>query len=200
LAPAFGFQATKFGANAVGRRWPQSSIFGGAGTRSKDEARQLHLPQGEQGMRNITIQEAAESDLADIVALLDQLIKSLQDSENLEPGTIEQNCRILMVDPAVRFLIAKEDRQAIGFINFSLRRTTLHPGPSGLIDELVVAESHRGQGVGRLLVEACITECRKLGCSELEVSTKKSNNAARSFYKRCGFEDDAVLLEIDLYR
>jgi GNAT superfamily N-acetyltransferase len=126
------------------------------------------------------------------------LIEAMEDTEDLEPGTIEQNCRVLMVDPAVRFLIAKDDRQAIGFINFSVRRTALHPGPSGLIDELVVAESHRGQGVGRLLVEACITECRKLGCSELEVSTEKSNNAARSFYKRCGFEDDAVLLEIDL--
>ncbi|MGD8554002.1 MAG: GNAT family N-acetyltransferase [Anaerolineales bacterium] len=149
-------------------------------------------------MHNFTIQEAAESDLADIVALLDQLIEAMEDTEDLEPGTIEQNCRFLMADPAVQFLIAKEDRQAVGFISFSVRRTALHPGPSGLIDELVVAESHRGQGAGKLLVEACISECRKLGCSELEVSTEKSNHAARSFYKRCGFEEDAVLLEIDL--
>ena len=35
-------------------------------------------------------------------------------------------------------------------------------------------------------------------CYELEVSTEKSNTAAKWFYKACGFSEDAVLLEMDL--
>jgi hypothetical protein len=37
-----------------------------------------------------------------------------------------------------------------------------------------------------------------LGCCELEVSSLKSNTAARDFYKKCGFEEEALLLEMDL--
>jgi GNAT superfamily N-acetyltransferase len=74
----------------------------------------------------------------------------------------------------------------------------MHPRPSGLIDELVVKETSRGSGIGKQLVQAAISRCRELGCSELEVSTEKSNVKARQFYKTCGFEEDAVLLELDL--
>ena len=45
---------------------------------------------------------------------------------------------------------------------------------------------------------ATIERCRELGCCEVEVSTKMTNTAAREFYKRCGFDEDAVLLETQL--
>jgi RimJ/RimL family protein N-acetyltransferase len=37
--------------------------------------------------------------------------------------------------------------------------------------------------------------CQNLGCDEIEVSTEKENTKARDFYKNCGFDEDAVLLE-----
>ena len=74
----------------------------------------------------------------------------------------------------------------------------MHPGPSGLIDELVVSESSRGRGIGKKLIEAVTEKCRELGCSEVEVSTEQSNTAARQFYKSCGFDGESVLLEMDL--
>jgi deoxycytidylate deaminase len=40
--------------------------------------------------------------------------------------------------------------------------------------------------------------CCRLGCVELEVSTEKTNAAARRFYRQCGFDEDAVLLEMAL--
>lgn len=74
----------------------------------------------------------------------------------------------------------------------------MHPGPSGLIDELVVSKSSRGAGIGKQLIQAVIDKCRESGCYEVEVSTEKSNTKARRFYKTCGFEEDAVLLELGL--
>jgi ribosomal protein S18 acetylase RimI-like enzyme len=86
----------------------------------------------------------------------------------------------------------------VGFINFTTRRTVLHGGLSGLIDELVVAEEYRRRGIGKRLVAAAVDKCRQLGCREVEVSTQKTNLEAREFYKDCGFEEHAVLLEMHL--
>jgi len=86
----------------------------------------------------------------------------------------------------------------VGFINFTVRQTILHQNPSGLIDELVVAEEYRGKGAGKQLVQAAIEKCRRLGCCEVEVSTEKANLNAREFYKQCGFEEIGMLFEVDL--
>ncbi len=56
------------------------------------------------------------------------------------------------------------------------------------------------EGVNDLseLIGAVKKKCREIGCSEVEVSTEKSNTAARRFYKSCGFDEKALLLEMDL--
>jgi GNAT superfamily N-acetyltransferase len=94
--------------------------------------------------------------------------------------------------------VAAREGTPVGFINFTVRQTVLHRGPSGLIDELVVAEEHRGRGVGKQLVLAAIEKCRRLRCCEVEVSTEKANLEAKEFYKQCGFEEKGTLFEVDL--
>ena len=86
----------------------------------------------------------------------------------------------------------------VGFINFTVRRTLLHSGPSGLIDELVVTSRYRRRGVAKQLIRASIERCGQLGCCELEVGTELANTNAIRFYKNCGFEDRGVILEKDL--
>jgi ribosomal protein S18 acetylase RimI-like enzyme len=146
----------------------------------------------------ISIAEPTVDDIPAIEALLRQLVAAMDDTEGVDPRTVAENVRVLMDDPQAHFLLAKAGDEALGFINFTTRRTALHVGPSGLIDELVVAADHRGIGIGKMLVSAAIETCRRLGCCEVEVSTEMSNTQAREFYKRCGFDEDAVLLEMQL--
>jgi GNAT superfamily N-acetyltransferase len=83
---------------------------------------------------------------------------------------------MLMKNSAHQMLVARNTTGVIiGFVNFTTRRTILHPGLSGLIDELVVSKTSRGSGVGKKLILAAIDKCRELGCCEVEVSTEKSN-------------------------
>jgi len=146
---------------------------------------------------NISIEPATETDLPSIKPLLLELMDSMDNTEGFNIEQAFENCRSLIKDPASHILLAKDKDAVIGFINFTTRKTILHPGPSGLIDELVVSRSHRGRGIGKNLLLAAIEECRELGCCKVEVSTEKSNTHAREFYRRCGFEEDAVLLEIN---
>jgi len=147
----------------------------------------------------ISIVEATKSDLPAIVDLLAELVDAVGNSEGSDfRRKIAENCRVLIHDANAHFLVAKVEGTVVGFINFTTRQTALHPGRTGVIDELIVTKSHRGQGMGRRLVSAAIETCRQLGCCELEVSTYKTNTKAKAFYKRCGFEEDAVLLEIGI--
>ena len=55
------------------------------------------------------------------------------------------------------------------------------------IDLIAVDEKYQHQGVGRLLVERCALECRKIGYSVLRVKTQGKNHRARDAYKKMGF-------------
>ena len=146
----------------------------------------------------IEIEGAKIDDLPGIESLLLDLMEAISDSEKFDIQSAMDNCRYMIHEPNSHILLAKLGTDIVGCINFTTRRTILHIASSGLIDELVVAKAHRGKGIGKQLIKAAIKKCRELGCCEIEVSTEKRNERARAFYKKCGFDEDAVLLEYDL--
>jgi len=146
----------------------------------------------------ITISPATEADLTSIKPLLSELMAAMDDTEGFDIEQAVSNCQNLMKDKSHHSLVARDEIAVLGFINFTIRRTVLHPAPSALIDELVVSRKSRGQGIGRLLIDKVVEKCKELGCCELEVSTEKTNRTARGFYRNCGFAEEAVLLEMDL--
>jgi len=149
-------------------------------------------------MTDIIIKETRESDLLTIRQLTLELIKAIGETEGIDIKLIAENCRNLLSEANSYILVAKIEGVVVGFINFTTRKTILHPGLSGLIDELIVAKSCRGKGIGRQLLSSAIEKSRQLGCCEVEVSTEKTNIKAREFYRQCGFTERGVLFEIDL--
>lgn len=149
-------------------------------------------------MNSILIRKAKESDLPTIGKLMAELIEAMDDTKGIDIKLALENCRNLINDANSYLLVAEEGDTVIGFINFTARRTVLHSGLSGQIDELVVTKSYRGKGVGQQLIYAAIEKCKQLGCCEVEVSTEKVNTKSREFYKRCGFKERGVILEVDL--
>jgi len=149
-------------------------------------------------IKDITVELATEADLPSIKPLLLELMDVMDNTEGFDVEQSFENCGVLIKDPAHHMLVAKDKDTVVGFVNFTTRKTIMHPRPSGLIDELIVSRSYRGLGIGKQLLLAAIQKCRELECCEVEVSTEKSNTKAREFYQRCGFEEDAVLLEMGL--
>ena len=149
-------------------------------------------------MDYITIREATEQDLPAIKGLMAELIEAASDTGDYDVNTALENCRVLLKNADSHTLVAEADGDVIGVVNLDIRRTILHSGLSGLIDEIVVAEGYRGKGVGRKLIDAAVEKCKLSGCCEIEVSTEFTNTKARSFYKSCGFEEMGVFLERDI--
>jgi ribosomal protein S18 acetylase RimI-like enzyme len=149
-------------------------------------------------MTDIFIREAKASDLLTIVKLTLELIEAMGDTEGIDIKLIAENCRNLLSKANSYILVAEIEGIVVGFVNFTTRKTILHRGLSGLIDELTIAKNYHGKGIGRQLLSSAIEKSRQLGCCEVEVSTEKTNAKAREFYRQCGFTERGVLFEIDL--
>ncbi|MBA7569828.1 GNAT family N-acetyltransferase [Candidatus Atribacteria bacterium 1244-E10-H5-B2] len=149
-------------------------------------------------MTDILIREAKEFDLLTIEKLTLELIEAMGNTEGIDIKLIAKNCRNLLSEVNSHILVAEVKGVVAGFVNFTTRKTILHHSLSGLIDELIVAKSYRGKGIGKQLLSSAIKKSRQLGCCEVEVSTEKTNIKAREFYRQCGFADRGVLFEIDL--
>ena len=69
----------------------------------------------------------------------------------------------------------------------------LHPDkpPQLFINEVGVASSHQGRGIGRRVLDALLERGRSLGCSEAWVLTDESNSIARKLYAAAGGEIDS---------
>ena len=84
-------------------------------------------------------------------------------------------------------LLAMRGAEAIGFA--SLHATpVLHRASSvGRVTALVVAESARGQGVGRALMAEAERRLIARGCALIEVTSNRSRVEAHAFYERLGY-------------
>jgi len=149
-------------------------------------------------MTDIVIREARESDLLTIRKLTLELIEAMGNTEGIDIKLIAENCQNFLSKANSHILVAEIGGVVVGFVNFTTRKTILHRSLSGLIDELIVAKSYHGKGIGKQLLSSAIEKSRQLGCCEVEVSTEKTNVKAREFYRQCGFAERGVFFEIDL--
>jgi aminoglycoside 6'-N-acetyltransferase I len=81
----------------------------------------------------------------------------------------------------------------------------VHPdrGPDLWINEVGVARTHQGRGIGRQVLAAILARGRALGCSEAWVGTEETNAPARKLYRASGGvedEDRFITYTFDLSR
>lgn len=65
-----------------------------------------------------------------------------------------------------------------------------------LLDEICVAESLRGHGIGTQIMEEVRALARAFGCTDMQLGVYPQNDAAVSFYQKCGFQ----IKSIDMHR
>ena len=79
-----------------------------------------------------------------------------------------------------------------GFDYMSLR------GPAGVVYDIVVEPAQRGQGVGRLLLDATITELKTRGAPRVLLSTAERNEPAQRLFARAGFRRTMIEMTREL--
>ena len=95
--------------------------------------------------------------------------------------------------------VAKLDGTVIGF---ALLRMRVSEGVGKvtrkimLIDQVCVDEALRNHGIGTQMMEEVRALARAFGCTDLQLGVYPQNDAAVSFYQKCGF----MIRSIDMQR
>jgi GNAT superfamily N-acetyltransferase len=129
----------------------------------------------------LTIRDARGADAEQIAGLLAQLGYPTQPSAVV--GRLE---RLSIVGD--RVIVADLEGRAVGLAHLQVAPAIERDRPAAKIGALVVDEAHRGQGVGRALVEALEREARTRGCELLFLTTAERRDDAHVFYERVGLE------------
>ena len=109
--------------------------------------------------------------------------------------------REFLADARHRLAVALDEGVVVGFVSAVLYVHPDKPRPELWINEVGVAETHQGRGLGRSLMEAILENARALGCGEAWVLTDRSNAAAMRLYASAGGRlapGDTVMFEFSL--
>jgi ribosomal protein S18 acetylase RimI-like enzyme len=92
-----------------------------------------------------------------------------------------------LADPRHHLAVAVDDEsgQVVGMAS-GLHYVHPDKPPELWVNEVGVAPSHQGRGVGRQVLAALLAHGRTLGCKEAWVLTSQSNTAARHMYAAAG--------------
>jgi ribosomal protein S18 acetylase RimI-like enzyme len=94
--------------------------------------------------------------------------------------------RAIVSSPAVTVLLAmSDDHTIVGTLTL-----VTFPTPAGFhawIEDVIVDDSARGQGLGRLLTEEALHRASKTGARSVDLTTRPSRVAAGRLYERAGF-------------
>ncbi|MGD1859055.1 MAG: GNAT family N-acetyltransferase [Leptolyngbyaceae cyanobacterium] len=128
---------------------------------------------------------------ADVEAI-HRLILALAEYEKLAhevTGSIDDLTAHLFGDrPYAEALVARVDDAAVGFALFFHNYSTFLMKPGIYLEDLFVLPDHRGQGIGKALLQYLGKLAVDRGCGRLEWNVLDWNSPAIAFYERMGAE------------
>ncbi|MDQ2699804.1 MAG: GNAT family N-acetyltransferase [Actinomycetota bacterium] len=106
------------------------------------------------------------------------------------PSVLEPRIRGFIREGPKHFLLADDDVGVQGFAQFDFHVSVWSDGPILFLDELYVKPTHRGYGLGKMMMETMVSIARERGASGMEVVTGEDDTAARGLYESFGFENE----------
>lgn len=141
----------------------------------------------------VLVRRARPGDAAQVLALVEQL------GYSPEKRSYDETFATVVRHPEAAVFIAAEGPRVIGYLALSQRPQIRLGGRAAVIDELVVEETRRGEGIGSALLTTAISYARGLGCCRVELSTRRTRESyQRGFYLAHGFREvDSSVLRLD---
>jgi ribosomal protein S18 acetylase RimI-like enzyme len=131
-------------------------------------------------MEIIKVKRFSERSFEAVSRLLPQL------SSDADLLTREYLIKILATDDTQLFFARIDKKHIVGMLTIAAYKT-----PSGIkvwIEDVVVDESHRGNGIGKAMMLFAIDYSRSLGARYLNLTSRPSRIAANELYSKLGFK------------
>lgn len=89
-------------------------------------------------------------------------------------------------DPFARIFVYEKDGSIIGFVSYSIAYERAE------LNYIYVTAAERKSGIATALMEFCISEVIKHGCTNITLEVSSENEAGINLYKKFGFTQAAV--------
>lgn len=139
----------------------------------------------------MNVRRALETDLEGIGSVLEQLMRA----KSARRRAIWPH---LLRDRSYAAWVAESDGEVGGFLDLFIWHDIGHGEKVGLVNNLVVDGRIRGRGIGQNLLREAIQYCTNQGAVELHVWTDADNKEALGLYRKLGFTERGLLLEIKI--
>ena len=119
----------------------------------------------------------------ELVAAFDRLIPQLSTSS---PPPGRAGLEAIVANPETVLFVARVDGIIAGSLTLAFYRI-----PTGLkswIEDVVVDDAARGQGIGESLSRAAVEEARRRGAKDVSLTSRPHREAANRLYQRIGFD------------
>jgi len=103
-------------------------------------------------------------------------------------------------EPNIVILVAERNGEVIGYTYAGVEGTDYMSlrGPAGALYDIVVDPAHRGQGVGRMLLDATIEALKARGAPRVVLSTAERNTVAQRLFDHAGFRRTMIEMTREL--
>jgi ribosomal protein S18 acetylase RimI-like enzyme len=141
------------------------------------------------------VREATIEDAVEIYGLARELAETVGDAPPQEEA-VRERLEELLEEPRARVLVAEGEDGIVGAASLWIKPDLAHGDAVIEVPMLAVAEHHRREGVGRLLMAEVRDVAARNEAALIELVATRANVVAREFYRSLGFvEADVVSLE-----
>jgi len=93
-------------------------------------------------------------------------------------------------DSDKRILVAEiDDGLIVGMASIVFLPRLNQKGPELYIPELIITQNYQNQGIGKLLINTCISLAKEQNCHKIRLESGLNRTDAHKFYKNLGFEN-----------
>ncbi len=130
------------------------------------------------------IQPVNDSDAPELLLAFQRLIPQL--TRNNPPPTLGEIVALLKSDSSVLLIARAEDSSIVGALSLTVYRVPT--GIRSIIEDVVVDEHVRGQGIGEALVRRALEIAKEKGAAHLTLTSNPKREDANRLYLRLGFK------------
>lgn len=131
----------------------------------------------------VSIRPACTHDIQSMTGLLNELF-TVETDFTPDIRRQRQGLADLMSDSSANILVAVANGEIVGMCTLQSLISTAEGGTVGIVEDLVVSESYRRQGIGEMLLAEIERLARNKNMRRLQLLTNMENQAALNFYAK----------------
>lgn len=143
------------------------------------------------------IRDARPEDLDHLLELYAQLEGPYAERKALASGRAEDLFTRILLDPNQHTIVAEVNDEIVGTLVVAILPNLGHGGaPYAVLENVVVDEESRGDGVGTALIEDAVDRARKAGAYKLALCSNLERESAHDFYRSLGMKQTHAGFEV----